>query len=566
MKVALLTACLILSLPCFAAEPAWIKQLDPILSRQERQRLSSLQSDTERAHFAESLWQSKRITAEEYYRRLAYIDETFGSGKSLSGFHTDRGRVYLSLGAPQKITHLVSSRVFFPIEIWHYAVMPDRGVNSALQLLFYQPNGAGDYHLYSPAIDTIRVLLNPQGGTRGVFRVNDMITPGDIRTKLTVAPAEDEVIEAATGVARGITGSGNEELIGFVTSPATALSAGSRPKVTSRISVARSRPVVRTFESWDSEGVPVLDFSIEATCSKRIAVRLSQGAEPVEVTATDFHFGEPKSIEYRHRFHLLPGKYTLSLDIDGSETATALETHARQPAGELLIGTVESAAKPVPFRFDSLVFAPSISGAAVIVQLDRPQLLRWRLTRGQAVVWTAQTRAEDTLPGGFLVKQFEPGTLPAGDYTLEVSGPGLDRSVPVQIGETNPSRISTIVSYNANLSEEARSNGLGRQFLRRHEIRSARACFERAARAGSSDETRVNLARVKALEGDFDNSRQILQDVLTHSPENFEALATMGYIEAKLQDYAIAADFYRRALAIQQSPVISQAIAELRLK
>jgi hypothetical protein len=54
--------------------------------------------------------------------------------------------------------------------------------------------------------------------------------------------------------------------------------------------------------------------------------------------------------------------------------------------------------------------------------------------------------------------------------------------------------------------------------------------------------------------------------VLTHAPENFEALATMSYIEAKLQDYAITADFYRRALAIQQSPAISQAIAELRLK
>jgi len=56
-------------------------------------------------------------------------------------------------------------------------------------------------------------LLNPQSGNRGIFGVNDVITPGDIRTKLTVSPVEEEVIEAATGIARGITRKRNEELM-----------------------------------------------------------------------------------------------------------------------------------------------------------------------------------------------------------------------------------------------------------------------------------------------------------------------------------------------------------------
>jgi len=124
-----ITACLIFALPCLAVEPDWLKQLDPILSREERARLASLKTDVEQTEFAETIWRSKRISAEEYFRRLSHVDNTFGSGKSLSGFHTDRGRVYLSLGAPQQVSRLVSSRVFFPIEVWHYAAMPDRGIN-----------------------------------------------------------------------------------------------------------------------------------------------------------------------------------------------------------------------------------------------------------------------------------------------------------------------------------------------------------------------------------------------------------------------------------------------------
>jgi GWxTD domain-containing protein len=554
-----------LGVAAFADAP-WIRQLDPILSRDERARLTSLESDAERAKFAESIWQSKRINSEEYFRRLTYIDGTFGSGKSLSGFHTDRGRVYLSLGAPQKITRLVSSRVFFPIEIWQYAAKPESGINYAMQLLFYQRNGAGDYRLYSPALDTIRVLLNPQSGNRGIFGVNDVITPGDIRTKLTVSPAEEDVLEAATGVARGITGSGNEELIGYVTSPATVLSAGSRPKITSRISIVRTRPMVRTFESWDKEGIPVVDVAIDANPRQRIGVRVLENGEPVEQFSTDVQFGEPRAMEYRHRFYLLAGKYTLSVDIDGSETATPIETHARMDASDLLIGSAESVAKPVPFRFGSLQFLPAPTGQTAFVQLAHPQPLRWRLTRGPSVVWTAQSREEDFLPGGFLVREFLQPGLAAGDYTLEISGNGFERRAAVRVGDSSQPEAATVVSYNANLSQEARCNSIGRELLRRRNLRGARSYFESAAAAGVSEESHVNVARVRALQGDFDGGREVLQKVLARSPRNFDALATMGYIEAQLQDFKVAAEYYQRALDVQTSPAILQALAEVRSK
>jgi hypothetical protein len=36
-----------------------------------------------------------------------------------------------------------------------------------------------------------------------------------------------------------------------------------------------------------------------------------------------------------------------------------------------------------------------------------------------------------------------------------------------------------------------------------------------------------------------------------------------AYVEAKLQDYEVAADYYRRALAVQDSPAIRLALSVL---
>ena len=72
--------------------------------------------------FEENFWAAKQITADEYEQRLAYIQAAFAS------VNTDRGRMYLSLGAPNRITRLVSTRSFWPLEIWYYDTAPNIGV------------------------------------------------------------------------------------------------------------------------------------------------------------------------------------------------------------------------------------------------------------------------------------------------------------------------------------------------------------------------------------------------------------------------------------------------------
>ena len=200
------------ALTLHAAEPAWLVTVAPIITPAEKKLYLSL-PPVDRTPFEERFWSTRSIDREEYYRRIEHIDSTFGSSKRGSGANTDPGRVYLSLGAPTKITRIPSSRIFVPLEIWYYDSVPGL-LNTELRLMFYQPNSVGLPKLYSPTVDTIRALLLPEAGTVHLFGPNDSVTESDIRQNLKTGPAEDEVITAATGVASGIKYSGNDEILG----------------------------------------------------------------------------------------------------------------------------------------------------------------------------------------------------------------------------------------------------------------------------------------------------------------------------------------------------------------
>jgi Tfp pilus assembly protein PilF len=55
-----------------------------------------------------------------------------------------------------------------------------------------------------------------------------------------------------------------------------------------------------------------------------------------------------------------------------------------------------------------------------------------------------------------------------------------------------------------------------------------------------------------------------LRPLLAASPRNFDALCVLAYIEAKLQDVEVAAELYHRALEVQESPFVRQALSQLR--
>jgi Tfp pilus assembly protein PilF len=73
----------------------------------------------------------------------------------------------------------------------------------------------------------------------------------------------------------------------------------------------------------------------------------------------------------------------------------------------------------------------------------------------------------------------------------------------------------------------------------------------------------VELARVDVMAGRLDDARDRVRRVLASQPNDFQALSVLAYIETKFQDYLVAAELYRRALAVQDSPALRVALAKL---
>lgn len=76
-------------------------------------------------------------------------------------------------------------------------------------------------------------------------------------------------------------------------------------------------------------------------------------------------------------------------------------------------------------------------------------------------------------------------------------------------------------------------------------------------------EAQVDRARIDAFSGRWDQARERLRPILAADPNQFDALCVCAYVEAKLQDYEVAADYYRRALAVQDSRAVRLALSGL---
>jgi GWxTD domain-containing protein len=546
-----------------AASPSssWLKEVEPIITSSEKAAFLALTTDEAREEYIGEFWKTKAITADEYYERLAHVDSVFGSGKLSSGPNTDRGRMYLTLGAPDRVTRIPSSRIFYPLEIWHYSGAEAVGIKYALQFVFFERNGLGDYRLYSPNVDTIRRLLNPQASTRGMFPVNDTVSEADIRNRLNVGPAEDEVIEAALGVARGIKGEANDEILAHATSPSEAIRGMLRTKVTSRLVAGREATSLKMFQSFSSNGTPAVDLLLETTAANSIGLRVSLAAGQVlEQTETGLSFGAAEPLRYQHRLFLLPGEYNADFILDGGTVRFPLKVESSGPS-EILTGNTTEPGRRTPFSFGLLNVAPTSSGSLALIQLVRPAPVLWRLLRGATVVWKTTSSGVSVLPGGFVLQQVGEPELPAGDYVLMATVEGETKSTKVHRGGVENSPL--LLSYNANLTEDAESSSLTRQWLARGDLTKARAAADRAYALRRTDRNAIDLARVITFQGDLDSPRTTLRAILNRDPRQFDALTLMGLIETRLQDYPAAADYFRRALAVQESEDVKNALADV---
>jgi GWxTD domain-containing protein len=544
----------------YAAAPSWLDLMAPVITPAEKKAYLALTS-AERPKYEEEFWSRKAISAKDYTERVAYIDAKFGSSKPGSGVNTDQGRVYLALGPPNKITRVPSSRIFQPIEIWYYSVIPGV-INTEVSLMFFQKNGVGFPKLYSPTLDTVRALLNPQSSNVHMFGPNDGLNEQDIRNILKVPPTEDEVVSAAVNVASGVRYDGNDDILGKVSSPAYMLGLKMRTEVNSLVTsrLITSHPRLETMEAVSGFGGSQIDLKLETSAQREIDVEVFEGDAAVYQNQLHLRFSDPQAVLYTHRLDLLPGSYRVIVTVDGNASPYGLEVHQAQ-IGEIQRASLGSdvSGRFTPFEFDGRQLELNPDGRYAVVPLPHPGKVTWMIRRGGRMLWRGysdgQQIASIELPAG----KIEPGT-----YKIEAILGDSSTSADLVLGkEESKASTATVVSFNANLSDARRYAFVGHQWLLRGKLAEARRSLQASIAKGPTDEAGIELARADALAGNLDAARDRVKTVLASQPNNFEALSVYAYIETKFQDYAVAAQLYRRALAIQDSPAVRAALSKL---
>jgi tetratricopeptide (TPR) repeat protein len=180
------------------------------------------------------------------------------------------------------------------------------------------------------------------------------------------------------------------------------------------------------------------------------------------------------------------------------------------------------------------------------------------IRRGAEVLWRSFSE-----PHPFAMVEL-PSTFPPGTYQLEAVTEDDARTIELVVAKENREATdATAISFNANLAPALRLAFIGHQWLLRGKLDEARKSLNASLGKGATAASEVELARVDALAGRLDEARDRVRGVLAVQPDDFQALSVLAYIETRFQDYPVAAELYRRALAVQDSPALRMALAQL---
>ena len=143
-----------------------------IIAPVEKEVFLQLKTDRERDMFIKAFWKHRDPTSStpenefktEHYRRINYANQFFGRALPKEGWKTDRGRIYIILGAPNDIESFEGKTQVYPTTVWFYQGLTDKGLPPGFNLVFYQEGGLGEYELYSPLGDGPQALLTSYFG------------------------------------------------------------------------------------------------------------------------------------------------------------------------------------------------------------------------------------------------------------------------------------------------------------------------------------------------------------------------------------------------------------------
>jgi GWxTD domain-containing protein len=152
-----------------------------IITDEELAAFKQLSNDDERDQFIEQFWLRRDPTPdtvenefkEEHYRRIAYANEHFASGKA--GWRTDRGMIYIKYGPADEIDSHPSGGYYqrpmeegggststFPFETWRYRHLDEIG--EQVEIEFVDQCMCNDYHMTLDRSEKDALLHTPNGG------------------------------------------------------------------------------------------------------------------------------------------------------------------------------------------------------------------------------------------------------------------------------------------------------------------------------------------------------------------------------------------------------------------
>ncbi len=154
----------------------WLETVGPIITKTEKEIFLLLKPE-ERTRFIQIFWKQRDPMPdtpqnefyEEYMKRVQFADANFGRQSSRRGSQTDRGYYYLLLGPPINRTIYDTVSQVIPLELWHYKGDVQFGLPSFFYLIFYQPQGIGEYRLYNPGEGPDK-LVSPQYAKNALTR------------------------------------------------------------------------------------------------------------------------------------------------------------------------------------------------------------------------------------------------------------------------------------------------------------------------------------------------------------------------------------------------------------
>lgn len=415
----------------------WIREdVAYIITDEERQAFTRLQTDEEREQFIEQFWIRRDPTPdslenefkEEHYRRIAYANQHFASG--VAGWRTDRGRIYITYGPPDEMESHPSGGpydqpsdegggriVTYPFEKWRYRYIEGIGTNITIE--FVDPSQTGEY----------RMALDPteKDALQHVPNANQSAT-GPVHTS---GSRQFDRLFQYVGVQRSprVRFKDLEALVAS-TIRYNVLPMKVRADYLRLTDSTVLAPVTIQFENSDLQfkeqnqvARAIVNLYVRVTTLTRRGVSVQEDVVTVESQAGMLEETNKRSSVYQKAFFLAPGAYRLNVvakDVNGGNTNNVeLALHVpRFEPGRLAASSIVLAdlIEKVPTR--TVGFGQFVLGVSKV----RPRVSRSFLRGERMGIYFQVYELAGDRPNGTLEYQVirSGANLPALDFTQEI--------------------------------------------------------------------------------------------------------------------------------------------------